>query len=131
MAKNPHLFTGAVQYYERYRPGYPKAFFDFVRKRFQLDGTGQLLDLGCGTGQVLFPFARDFEEVVGLDPEPEMLREARRQARRHRVSNARWILGKAEEKIKTLGRFRLVTMGASFHWMKRRKAVLKTIYERT
>lgn len=38
MTKNPHLFTGTASYYARYRPGYPKAFFDFVRRRFRLGG---------------------------------------------------------------------------------------------
>lgn len=46
------LFTGTAWHYARYRPGYPQVFFDDLVQRFHLDGTGRLLDLGCGTRQL-------------------------------------------------------------------------------
>ncbi len=116
------LFKGTAPYYARYRPGYPEAFFDHVAARFGLDGTGRLLDLGCGTGQLALPLAGRFEEVVGMDPEPEMLAEAAAGARTAGVRNATWIEGGSadlEALQPRLGRFRLVTMGSSFHWMDR------------
>lgn len=123
------LFTGTAAYYARYRPGYPKQLFEFLRKYFELDGPGRLLDLGCGTGQMLIPLAKDFRTVVGLDPEEDMLQEARREAKGKKISNVRWVHGKAEDKLGKLGHFRLVTMGASFHWMKYQKRVLRDIYD--
>jgi ubiquinone/menaquinone biosynthesis C-methylase UbiE len=51
-----------------------------VVERFQLDGQGRVLDLGCGTGQLTLPLARHCEEIVGTDPEPEMLAEPTAQA---------------------------------------------------
>ena len=129
--EKPELFSGAAEYYAKYRPGYPKAFFDFVRKEFCLNGIGRHLDLGCGTGQIAIPLAKDFEEVIGLDPDSEMLREAKKQARKAEVKNIRWVLGKAEEMSQTLGSFRLVTLGASFHWMDNQASVLRTLYQMT
>jgi SAM-dependent methyltransferase len=77
------LFMGTAKYYARYRPGYPEPFFAHIVERFRLDGTGRLLDLGCGTGQLALPLAGRFQEVVGMDPEPEMLAAAgARQGRR-------------------------------------------------
>ena len=49
---NGDLFAGTAWHYARYRPGYPQAFFDDLARQFRLDGTGRLLDLGCGTGQL-------------------------------------------------------------------------------
>ncbi|MGW5384901.1 class I SAM-dependent methyltransferase [Nocardia sp. NPDC003963] len=72
------LFAGTAWHYARYRPGYPESLFDDLIRRFRLDGTGRLLDLGCGTGQLTLPLAAHFAEAVGVDPEPEMLAEAAR-----------------------------------------------------
>lgn len=130
MQNDPKLFTGAAQYYAKYRPGYKPEFFDFVAHSFGLNGTGRLLDLGCGTGQLAIPLAKYFEEVVGLDPEQDMLDEAVKQAEKIGVKNIKWVLGKAEDIGKDLGPFRLTTLGASFHWMQQ-KEVIEKIYNLT
>jgi ubiquinone/menaquinone biosynthesis C-methylase UbiE len=115
-------FKGTAWYYARYRPGYPQEFIQHVVERFGLDGTGRSMDLGTGTGQLALPLAPYFEEVVAVDPEPEMLAEAAPRAAALGVTNIRWVGGGSNElpELKSeLGMFRLVTMGASFHWMDR------------
>src|SRR5262245_43950583 len=42
-----------------------------------LTGPGRLIDLGCGTGRLLIPFARLGRWVLGVDLSEEMLRVAR------------------------------------------------------
>jgi SAM-dependent methyltransferase len=113
------LFTGTAWHYARYRPGYPQVFFDDLVQRFHLDGTGRLLDLGCGTGQLTIPLAEHVAEAFGMDPEPEMLAEAARQAHAAHVANVTWVQGNSADLPGHLGRFRLVAMGRSFHWMDR------------
>ena len=113
------LFAGTAWHYARYRPGYPQAFFDDLARQFCLDGTGRLLDLGCGTGQLTLPLAQHVAEAVGIDPEPEMLVEAAGQAEATSVTNVTWAQGSSTDLPGDLGRFRLVTMGRSFHWMDR------------
>jgi ubiquinone/menaquinone biosynthesis C-methylase UbiE len=116
---NRRPFAGTAEYYARHRPGYPQAFFDEVVRRLCLDGIGRLLDLGCGTGQLTIPLAGHVAEAVGMDPEPEMLTQAARHAQTAQVTNVTWILGSSTDLSSRLGRFRLVTMGRSFHWMDR------------
>lgn len=94
---------------------------------FQLDGSGRLLDLGCGPGPVAIPLAHLFEEVIAIDPEPEMLEEGRQAAERAGVTNIRWMRGSSHELPAALGQFRLITMGNSFHWMDRTRT-LETLY---
>ena len=130
MKNDRELFKGTAYYYAKYRADYPAEFFDFVVRYFKLDGKGQLLDLGCGTGQLTIPFAKHFEEAVGLDPEKEMLEEAAKEADKDGVKNIKWVSRKAEEIADDLGIFRLTTMGASFHWMER-EIVLRKIYDMT
>ncbi len=110
-------FKGTAAYYARYRPPYPDILFVRLRERFGLDGTGRLLDLGCGTGQMALPLAGSFEQVIAMDPEPEMLAHGASAAGRLHIINLRWIEGSSEDLGPHLGSFRLVTMGRSFHWM--------------
>jgi cyclopropane fatty-acyl-phospholipid synthase-like methyltransferase len=86
---DPTLFQGAAWYYARYRSKYPQALFDLLTDVFKLDGTGRLLDLGCGAGLVGIPFHNRFAEVVGLDPDAEMLKEAQEQAVEAGATNIR------------------------------------------
>ena len=62
-----------------------------------------------------------FEEVVGLDPDAEMLSEAARLAAAQGTANARWVCMRAEELPARLGRFRVASFGQSFHWMDRER----------
>ena len=125
------LFKGAAAHYTKgrfpYAPRIAEALWDAVG----LDGRGRLLDLGCGPGVITLRLAHLFEEVVGLDPDREMLVEAERHARKQGVDNARWLNGRAEDLSSELGRFRVVTLAASFHWMDRTRvaAAIKDVLE--
>jgi ubiquinone/menaquinone biosynthesis C-methylase UbiE len=120
-------YEGAASYYMLYRPAYPVALVAVLEEAFRLDGRGQLLDLGSGPGSVAIPVAHLFERVVAMDPEPDMLRKGREVARRSRIDNIEWVFGGSEDLSPTLGTFRLVTMGESFHWMDRRRT-LEALY---
>ncbi|XVV16846.1 class I SAM-dependent methyltransferase [Actinoplanes sp. CA-131856] len=79
-----------VDYYQRFRRGYPPAVVDALAAAVKLDNSGLVLDLGCGTGQLTLPIASRTRAVVGMDPEPEMLARARQLSR---ARNVTWILG--------------------------------------
>jgi SAM-dependent methyltransferase len=106
------LFRGAASYYARYRPGYPAELLARVAAWAGVDGTGRLLDLGCGTGNVAIPLAAYVEEVVAVDVEPEMLAEVRKVA----PANVRTVEARAEDADVSWGVFRLATVGAALHW---------------
>jgi len=113
------LFAGAAPYYRRFRPAYPDGAFELLRSEFDLDGTGTLLDLGCGTGQAAIPLAGDFAKVVALDLDVEMLAEGREAAAAAGIDNIGWVEGAAESSAASHGKARLVTAGNAFHWMDR------------
>ncbi|MCJ8014912.1 class I SAM-dependent methyltransferase [Paenibacillus sp. KQZ6P-2] len=123
------LFKGTAAYYTKYRPLYPASLIRFIVDHFELDGSGRMIDLGCGTGQLAMRFSDWFEQIIGIDPEPEMLAEARRLTEMNRITNLSWVQGSAEEKAAEPGSYRLVTIAKAFHWMDR-ESILATLYPR-
>jgi SAM-dependent methyltransferase len=113
------LFQGSAAYYERGRLPYAPGFAERLAAVLDLAGRGRLLDVGCGPGTVALALAKFFEEVVGVDPDKDMLAMAARQADVRGVSNARWVAALAEDLPADLGEFRVVTFAQSFHWMNR------------
>lgn len=114
------LFAGTAWYYARYRPGYPPELIDWIVERAALNGTGRLLDLGCGTGQLTLPLAPHVAKAIGVDPDREMLVEAAAAAGSAGLSNVEWVVGRSDDLPAMAGRLgplRLVVMGRSFHWM--------------
>lgn len=124
---DPTLFQGAAWYYVRYRSRYPQALFNQLTARFNLDGNERLLDLGCGAGLVAMPLSDRFAEVVAIDPDADMLKEAKADAQAKGISNIHWIHDRAESISEALGQFRLVTFGRSFHWMQRELVLEKLL----
>lgn len=113
------LFAGAAGHYEQGRLPYAPGLADALKRDLGLDGRGRLLDVGCGPGTVARRLAPLFEAVVGLDPDPGMLAEAARLAALEGVVRATWMRERAETLPAGLGVFRVITFGASFHWMDR------------
>src|SRR3954453_17111555 len=117
VAYDPTIYKGAAAHYRQGRPAYSSELESVLAHELTLDGSGRLLDVGCGPGLLTVRLAHLFEEAVGLDPDPDMLAEARRAAETRGVPNIRWVEAVAEDLPGAApGRFRLVTFGQSFHW---------------
>ncbi|MER5353766.1 methyltransferase domain-containing protein [Kitasatospora sp. NPDC002551] len=122
-------FSGDVAaFYAEYRRGYPPAVLDALDRTFGLDahsGIGDLaLDLGCGTGRLALPLAARVRSVIGMDPEPDMLRQARAAADRAGVRNALWLLG-TDTDVPALAALLpgdrplgVTVIGNALHWMR-------------
>jgi len=122
------LFKGTSAYYERGRLPYAPGFVETLTTVLGLDGSGRLLDVGCGPGTVTLALAPFFTEVVGIDPDKDMLSEAGQQAIRREVTSARWVAARAEDLPAGLGKFRVVVFAQSFHWTDRDR-VAATVLE--
>lgn len=111
---DPSLYAGSAEHYAVGRMAYPVALADAVRDALGLDGSGRLLDVGCGPGSLTLLLAPLFAEAVGVDADGGMLEVA---ASRSESTNVRWRQLRAEELPADLGTFRVVTFAQSFHWM--------------
>ena len=122
------LFGGSARYYRSGRLPYPAELASAFQEELGLDGSGRLLDVGCGTGEIALLLAPLYAEVVGLDADGDMIEEARAEAQRQGRANTTWVHARAEELPLDLGRFRTATFAQSFHWMNRRQ-VAATVLE--
>ena len=127
-AYDPAAFRGTAPYYACGRPPYSAHLRDVLARTLGLDGTGRLLDVGCGPGTLALELAPLFDDVVGLDPEPGMLEEARRASLARGLGQTRWMAGVAEDLDRLdVAPCRLVTFGQSFH-RTRRERVAGLVY---
>ena len=117
VAFDPHRFRTAAAHYLDGRPPYPERLIARVAGICGLGSADRALDLGCGPGQLARAFAPYVAGVLGIDPEPEMLRVAREASAG--VANVTFRAGSSYELTPAWGSFRLVCMGRSFHWMDR------------
>jgi SAM-dependent methyltransferase len=102
-------FYSQARFYDHMFPG-SQPSVDFYRAAADHQ-QGQVLELGCGTGQKLIPIASDGHPCVGLDASTEMLAEARRKADKRGVG-VEWVQG--DMRAFDLGRsFDLVLIAAN------------------
>ena len=114
---HPLLYAGSARYYAAGRVGYPMALAQALATALQLDGSGRLLDVGCGPGNFTLLMAPWFEQAIGVDADADMLAEAERQATEAGIGNVGWWQLRAEELPPGPGRYRVISFAQSFHWM--------------
>ena len=65
-------FSSRVADYVRYRPGYPPALIDVLRKHCSFTPEHIIADIGSGTGLLSKVFLENGNRVIGLEPNSEM-----------------------------------------------------------
>ena len=113
------LYRGTAVSYDRYRLPYPAAMLTHLVLRAEVSGSGRLLDLACGTGQLAFPLSRWFCEVWAVDSEPDMVDLVRAKAAAGSPGMVRPILSSAETLHAEPGHFELAVIGNAFHRLER------------
>jgi len=126
---DPTIYLGSAAHYRDGRPAYSPELEAVLTYEAGLDGTGRLLDAGCGPGVLTIRLAHLFEQAVGLDPDADMLAEGCRAAGEKGAMHIRWVQGLAEDLPAVApGPYKLVTFGQSFHWTNEQQ-VAETVYD--
>lgn len=109
---DPRLrFSGAAAAYARFRPHYPDTLVDWVIERAGVRSRGLVADVGCGTGILTRLLAARGVEVVGIDPNEDMLAQARAGG------GAAYRPGEAAATGLDTHSVALVTVAQAFHWL--------------
>jgi SAM-dependent methyltransferase len=103
-------FSGAATGYARFRPSYPPALLDWVLAESRVQPADRVADVGCGTGILSRLLAERGLAVVGIDPNEDMLAEARA------AGGAQYRGGEAAATGLADASVALVTVAQAFHW---------------
>lgn len=114
------LYRGTARDYDNFRLPYPSSLVDDLRSRAGLRGTGRLLDLACGTGQIAFALSTAFDQVVALDQESGTVAFGQAKSEALGFTNIGWQVGTAEE-ADVPGAFDMVALGNAFHRLRRQR----------
>lgn len=122
------LFQGTAEYYDRYRLPYSDSMLTDLVSRAQVSGSGRLLDLACGTGQLAFPLRRRFAEVWAVDQEPDMVAVVRAKADAAGAQDVRPVVSSAEILDVQSEYFEMAVVGNAFHRLDR-DVVARRVHE--
>src|SRR6185295_10044902 len=104
-------FSATVDLYKKYRPSYPPALIDWLLEVGQLAPGDRVADLGCGTGISTRLLAARGLDVVGIDPNEDMLASARAEG-----GVATYQRGEAVATGLANASVKMATAAQAFHW---------------
>lgn len=110
----PARFSRTVENYIRYRPGYPKTLFDFLKSTLQLTPQATIADIGSGTGISTEPLLVLGNQSFAVEPNLEMRQAAER--RLGHFPNFVSINGSAEATTLEEHCVDFILVGTAFHW---------------
>jgi ubiquinone/menaquinone biosynthesis C-methylase UbiE len=113
-------FSSRVGNYVRYRPGYPSAVIDLLRKECGLTSCAVIADVASGTGIFTRMLLENGNHVFGVEPNSEM----RKAGEEFLGSNPHFtsVEGTAEDTSLADHCVDLVTAAQAAHWFDRQKA---------
>ncbi len=119
-------FGKAAGDYGTFRAGLPESIFSRLAG-FKDGVPGQtVVDLGTGTGTLARGFALRGCEVIGVDPDPRMIGEAKKLDHQNEVTT-RYVEAKAESTGLDSGAADVVTAGQCWHWFDQPRAIVEVI----
>jgi SAM-dependent methyltransferase len=120
------LYQKAASFYGSYRPQYPKELIDFISKLLKEKTT--YLDIGCGTGELLFKLAPAFKAATGVDVDENMLAFGKEKKKKDNLKHVILVQEKAENFLRKTSpdSWDLITAGRTIHWMDQAFVIQKT-----
>ena len=119
-------FGKTAEDYGTFRAGFPESTFDRLADFNVGLPDHTVIDLGTGTGTLARGFALRGCTVIGVDPDPRMIGEAKRLDRQNTVS-IRYVEAKAESTGLDSGTADVVTAGQCWHWFDQPRAIAEAI----
>ncbi|MBI4539113.1 MAG: methyltransferase domain-containing protein [Gemmatimonadetes bacterium] len=119
---NVERFSGLSDRYHAARPRPPELVVEVLTRLAAVERPSLVVDLGCGTGLSIWIWAERAAEVVGVEPNAEMRRQAELELARLRSSRPDRATVRLLDALSTAtglprASADIVTCSQSFHWM--------------
>jgi SAM-dependent methyltransferase len=114
MTKHAARFTGRVEEYAKYRPGYPEQIINLLENKIEFNEAKDIADVGCGTGRLSRLFLTNGNLVFGVEPNEEM--RVMSEKLLSKFINFISVDGTAEETKLADHSVDVITVGQAFHW---------------
>lgn len=115
--ENKEKFTGKAQIYERYRPDYPVAVYNFITENMGLPDDAVIADIGAGTGIFSMPLIKRGYKVCCVEPNADMKLVLDDKAKNY--PNYIGLNSSAEHTNLQGNSVDLITVAQAFHWFDR------------
>jgi SAM-dependent methyltransferase len=119
MKKHVARFTGRVEEYAKYRPGYPEQIISLLDNKIDFDEAKDVADVGCGTGRLSRLFLNNGNLVFGVEPNEEMRLMSENLL--SKFINFISVDGTAEVTNLATSSVDVITVGQAFHWFDLKK----------
>ncbi|BBO59945.1 class I SAM-dependent methyltransferase [Mycoavidus sp. B2-EB] len=107
-------FSNTVEYYAKYRPAYPVAVINLLKKEGRLKPGEVVADIGSGTGIFAKLLLDDQYKVLGIEPNAQMREKAEQQladyANFMSVNATAEATGLSDHSVDS------ITVATAFHW---------------
>lgn len=113
-------YSRTVEYYRRYRPGYPRQFVEWLKAECRLTPAQVVADIGAGTGQMAKLFLENGNRVYAIEPSTDMRRAAESVLGSHPLFTS--VAATAEATTLADQSVNLIVVGNAFHWFKHDQA---------
>ena len=107
-------FSSRVADYVRYRPGYPPALLDLLRRECGLGPRHVVADVGSGTGLLARLFLEHGNRVLGIEPNADMRAAGEQVLSGYAAFSS--VAGSAEATTLRASSVDFVAAGQAFHW---------------
>ncbi len=120
LSNSTDRFTGRVDNYRRFRPGYPREVVELLRRECGLAAGAAVADIAAGTGIFTEVLLEAGFSVTAVEPNDEMRTAC--EALQERFASLRVVSGTAEATGLEGSAFDLITVAQAMHWFDLEKA---------
>lgn len=124
VTRRPESFNEVAALYDRARPPYPEQVIDDLLALTGIRPGADVLEIGCGTGQITVPLAERGLRITALEPGGELAAIA--AAKLAAYPDAVVIERRFEDYELPARRFDMVVSATAFHWVDPRIRVVKS-----